>query len=274
MRENKESQLRALFQETCARFRDPSILYVSTPLAFDDALKCREYTIYPFYCLPDLVARLGRSCPTNVDSSFYADDYKECHSIRFSVRPTGEIVFSPEGYIACNTPSHSQLSEQSLASGVLVYSDDYSEIIEITNKSSHHLCSDASLLWPLAILVQLGARFASVIKLTIIEHGKNYRENAPSDSFDVPITQLCGLIPDNLPDFTIHNQKRAVEKKVCGSSSSTGLFSRKRYRLASVVPVDESTHPVTPMITPPDSPSSSTTSSYSTSPRVGLSLCR
>jgi hypothetical protein len=255
MQEEKADQLRALFQETCDYFGNASILYTPIALAPNDSLKCKNYTIYPFYCLPDLLLRLFLSCPKDVKCSFYEDDYKEAHSLFFVVRPTGEIVFSPAGHIAPNIPSHSQLSEQCLASGVLVYSDDYSEIIEITNKSDHHLCNEASLLWPLAILFQMGAPFASVIKLTTIEHDKVYCENAPSCPLNVSITQLRGLLPNNLPDFTIHNQKRAVEKRVSGSSSSGGLFSRKRYDYSLRTPSNELTHPVTPIMTRPGSPS-------------------
>jgi hypothetical protein len=208
---NKANELRALFQDALHRREDSSILYKATRLADNDGQKCRNYTIYPFHCLGDLLTRLRLTCPTNTAFFDYDDDYKESHSVRFVVRPTGEIVFSPEGQIGSNRPSHAQLSEYCLASGVIVFSDDYSEIIEITNKSGHHLPNESSFLWPLAILFQLGASFASDIKLTIIKHDDTYSQSALFCSFDASIDELRGLLPENLPDFTGKNQASVVE---------------------------------------------------------------
>ena len=83
------------------------------------------------------------------------DDETERLSARFVVEANGAICFAREGETSASVPNHVEMRSRCVAAGTIVFSDDHSTIIKITNSSGHFKPIKDCLVWPLAILFHL-----------------------------------------------------------------------------------------------------------------------
>ena len=126
--------------------------------------------IYSWMALNDLIQVLKQQRPDSFDDE---NDRLEHFTIRFVVDTNMRIWFAREGICDSSIPAHSDMvaDENVYTAGNLVFSKDYTTIIEITNKSGHYLPPFGSLVIFISLLLRLEnnpgfpARIAEQIKL-------------------------------------------------------------------------------------------------------------
>ena len=124
--------------------------------------------IYSWEALPELIIGLkNKSSRLFPDDWDYEEERLECHTIRFVIDTNGEIWFAPEGQISRSTPAHSDMVNNNpvMSAGNLVFSDDYSKIIEVNNKSGHFFPEFHSLVFVLQALLSLELDVEFPVKL-------------------------------------------------------------------------------------------------------------
>ncbi len=141
---------------------------VSEPSSF------KQY-IYSWMALDELIKVLKKQPRDTFDPE---NDRLERFSIRFVIDTSGNPWFALEGEVSVLTPAHSQMVDQDavLTAGNIVLSEDYSTIIEITNKSGHYLPEFNTLVFFIKMLfaVEADSRFSLKIapEMKIVRYAK------------------------------------------------------------------------------------------------------
>ena len=142
--------------------------------------------IYSWMALNHLIQVLKQEIPDSFDEE---DDLLERFTIRFVVDKNMRIWFAREGTCSSAVPAHSDMiaDEDVYTAGNLVFSKDYTTIIEITNKSGHYEPSFGSLVFFLSLLLGLErnpdfpVRIAEEMKLVTYQKQTDFKPVAISE---------------------------------------------------------------------------------------------
>lgn len=142
--------------------------------------------IYSITAMPMLIESLKRQNNLLTKDVFFDEEQLEVHTIRYVVDETEELWFAQEGETGPRVPAHSDMVNEAdvLAAGNIVFSADYTRIIEINNKSGHYRPNFGSMIFVIKQL--LSAQFTSLtsvilddtILLADVNHGSEHRVSA------------------------------------------------------------------------------------------------
>ncbi|MGV3740550.1 MAG: hypothetical protein ACO1N3_04590 [Gammaproteobacteria bacterium] len=149
--------------------------------------------IYSWMALNELIQYLKQQKPDPFDDEA---DRLELFSIRFVVDRNMRVWFSREGTCSSGVPAHSDMvgDEQVYAAGNLVFSKDYTTIVEITNKSGHYEPQFGTLVFFLSILFALEENPNFPVR--IAEEIKLVKYKKQTDFNPVPVSELSVLKAD------------------------------------------------------------------------------
>lgn len=143
---NLES-IRAAFQNA---FEASEIIRVKLP---PDAPCYYEYKIYPLKCLAQLRDEVRHFADGDMAYSSNNSDFVANYAVRFVVDVDGVIHFTREGPRTTSVPAHSDITHRVLTAGNLYFSEDYSRIVKITNKSGHFQPAFGTLVFALPLIL-------------------------------------------------------------------------------------------------------------------------
>ena len=159
-----------------------------------DILGAYSHQVFSYQSLPSLLAKLKNEASS---SWFDEDDY----TVRYLVTDTGEMWFARSGAPSKNTPSHADMTNsQCIAAGDILWSQDFTKIIRINNKSGHFKGHHSTLVWALGSLFAYGANFNSDLELEF------HLNDASTESHIFTLEQLRSLIPTTLLDMCLQNK--------------------------------------------------------------------
>lgn len=200
---------------------------VSEPSSF------KQY-IYSWMALDELIKVLKKQPRDTFDPE---NDRLERFSIRFVIDKIGNPWFALEGEVSAVTPAHSQMVDQDvvLTAGNIVLSEDYTTIIEITNKSGHYLPEFKTLVFFIKMLfaVEADPRFSLKIapEMKIVRYEKQ-SSFIPAPISDITLSKeaLYSLLPiDFMPQIQAYPfaKLRKAEGIQSMFDSYEGYFNHK-----------------------------------------------
>jgi hypothetical protein len=144
------SDVRTDFQTALARFERINPVKINAPTQKN---YIKQY-IYSWMALHDLIELLKKQSKDTYDPDA---DRLERFSVRFVVDRNFHCWFAREGDGTGCIPAHSDMvdNQSVFTAGNLVFSEDYTTIIEITNKSGHYEPRFGTLVFFLALLFSL-----------------------------------------------------------------------------------------------------------------------
>ena len=182
-----------------------------------------NYSFYPLHCLAELRDIVKHFATGDKIYAVENDDFLANYAVRFVVDRDDVIKFTREGPRSSTVPAHSDYATSVLSAGDLIFSEDYSKISKITNKSGHFKPSFATLVFALPLILESGFPLAD--EITLVNEA-----NDEQDTFY--LEELRSLIPKdfdlglamnrNLSRYVITDQPYSADSK---DSSSVGLNS-------------------------------------------------
>ncbi|MDP3704484.1 MAG: hypothetical protein Q8R24_01065 [Legionellaceae bacterium] len=112
-----------------------------------------DYTIYKLWELDKLIAEL-KKIPIELPDDDYFEEGNELErlTVRVVVDKSYQVLFAREGALNRITPAHSQMAFSCFFAGTLRFSNDYTRILEMTNKSGHFRPEFGSIVFLIAAL--------------------------------------------------------------------------------------------------------------------------
>ena len=145
-----------------------------------------KYSIFPLLCLENLRNEVQKNAYSVTDDE---EDLTHNFGARFIVDLDGIIKFSREGARSRNIPAHSDIEPKAYAAGNIYFSEDYSKIVKITNKSGHFKPHFSTIVHALPLILQSGFPLADEIEL-------QFTRESDDISMKLNQEQLRSLIPD------------------------------------------------------------------------------
>ena len=175
--------LDSIREEFNSAFQAKEVVKLKLP---PDAPCYYKHSFYPLHCLTELRDEVQRFAAGDKIYAVENDDFLANYAVRFVVDRDGVIKFTREGPRSSTVPAHSDYATSVLSAGNVIFSEDYSRIVKITNKSGHFKPSFATLVFALALILESGFPLAEEI---ILENDAN------QDHGSFSLEELRTLIP-------------------------------------------------------------------------------
>ena len=178
-------------------FNKQELVKVKKP---DRRLQQHEYKVFYLRNIAELSDEVRQQSLSDKQYDETHVDFLQNYAARFVVATDNKILFCLEGPRSKKVPAHSDIAERLvLTAGNIHFSEDYSSIVAISNKSGHFEPSFASLVFAIPLILNAGFPLASVVNL--LDEFNNRKCSVQSD-------QLMDLIPARYPLSASMNQNR------------------------------------------------------------------
>lgn len=175
---------------------------------------CAEYhyKIFPMKCLHLLADEVkSKSFQSKVYQKDHEDFIKN-YGARFVVECDVEIKFSLEGPRCRTTPAHTDISSAVLTAGNIIFSEDYSKIVGISNKSGHFQPNFSTLVFALPLILESGFALADQIEL---------KNEQTQETVMLSKNELLDLLPSNM--------RLKISEMIAHNSLKDTVFEHKSY---------------------------------------------
>ena len=192
--------------------------FFRTTMAPDRPLHEYRHEIYPLQSLRKLSEQVNIDArkyrPYNIED----DEFLYNYAARFVVATDGQILFSREGARSRFIPAHNEIAPTVLTAGNIIFSSDYSQIVQITNKSGHFEPSFGSLVFAIPLILNAGFPLANNFCLY---NEKNHQ------AYQLTLEELWALIPQKYPcEMLLARNRTIVGPYIHPLSPATATSSR------------------------------------------------
>lgn len=181
-----------------------------------------RYTFYPLQCLAELSEQVKTKASKNRAYNTLDDEFLPNYAVRFVVAIDYQILFSFEGPRSKSVPAHSDIVSPVLTAGNIYFSSDYSQIVQITNKSGHFKPSFGSLVFAIPLILRSGFPLAPLICLS---------DEVTKQEEKFTVEQLASLIPKIVQESELLERNSSSEIMI--SSNLTDRASESACEMPS-----------------------------------------
>lgn len=168
-----------------------------------DAPRKYKYRIFPLLCLDKLLNEIQQSAFPDKSYDPLDDDFNHNYGARFIVDVDKEIKFSFEGCRSSSVPAHTDMANRVLSAGNIYFSEDYSKIVGISNKSGHFLPDFSTLVFAIPLILVSDFPLSDLLQI---------KNEKTGESMMLSKAELMDLLPLDLKaDLTQWKQKNLSE---------------------------------------------------------------